>query len=69
MATLAGLARATSSMRLGVLVSPVTFRLPGSLAKVIQTVDEMSGGRVDATWLRSWSAASVAIAGRYRLWP
>ena len=31
------------TIRLGVLVSPVTFRIPGNLAKVIQTVDEMSG--------------------------
>lgn len=54
-ATLAGLARETSSMRLGVLVSPVTFRLPGSLAKVIQTVDEMSGGRVDAGFGAGWN--------------
>ena len=44
-ATLGGLARETTRIRLGVLVSPVTFRIPGSFAKVIQTVDEMSGGR------------------------
>ena len=43
--TLAGLARETSRIRLGALVSPVTFRIPGSFAKVIQTADEMSGGR------------------------
>ena len=47
-ATLGGLARETTRIRLGVLVSPVTFRIPGSFAKVIQTVDEMSGGRVEA---------------------
>src|SRR5919106_6227870 len=47
-ATLGGLARETSTIRLGVLVSPVTFRIPGSLAKVVQTVDEMSEGRVEA---------------------
>src|SRR5687768_1437859 len=47
-ATLAGLARETSTIHLGTLVSPVTFRLPGNLAKVIQTVDEMSGGRIEA---------------------
>jgi alkanesulfonate monooxygenase SsuD/methylene tetrahydromethanopterin reductase-like flavin-dependent oxidoreductase (luciferase family) len=33
--TLGGLARETERIRLGVLVSPVTFRIPGSLAKVI----------------------------------
>ena len=31
----------------GVLVSPVTFRHPGNLAKVVTTVDEMSGGRIE----------------------
>lgn len=55
--TLAGLARETSSIRLGVLVSPVTFRLPGSLAKVIQTVDEMSAGRVEAGFGAGWNQA------------
>lgn len=54
-ATLAGLARETSTIRLGVLVSPVTFRLPGNLAKVIQTVDEMSGGRVEAGFGAGWN--------------
>src|SRR5918999_99999 len=43
--TLAGLARETERIRLGTLVSPVTFRIPGSLAKVIQTVEERGGGR------------------------
>lgn len=53
--TLAGLARETSTIRLGVLVSPVTFRVPGNLAKVIQTVDEMSGGRVEAGFGAGWN--------------
>jgi F420-dependent oxidoreductase-like protein len=55
-ATLAGLARETETIRLGVLVSPVTFRVPGNLAKVIQTVDEMSGGRVEAGFGAGWNA-------------
>ena len=54
-ATLAGLARETERIRLGTLVSPVTFRLPGNLAKVIQTVDEMSGGRVEAGFGAGWN--------------
>jgi F420-dependent oxidoreductase-like protein len=45
--TLGGVARETTRIRLGTLVSPVTFRHPGSLAKIVATVDEMSGGRVD----------------------
>jgi F420-dependent oxidoreductase-like protein len=46
-AVLAGLARETTRIGLGVLVSPVGFRFPGTLAKVVVTVDEMSGGRVE----------------------
>ena len=61
--TLAGLARETSTIRLGVLVSPVTFRIPGSFAKVIQTVDEMSGGRVEAGFGAGWNADEHAQLG------
>ena len=46
-ATMAGLARETTRIALGTLVSPVTFRLPGNLAKVVATVAEMSGGRIE----------------------
>ncbi len=46
-AVLAGLARDTRRIRLGALVSPVTFRHPGNLAKIVATVDEMSGGRIE----------------------
>jgi F420-dependent oxidoreductase-like protein len=62
-ATLAGLARETRTIRLGVLVSPVTFRVPGNLAKVIQTVDEMSGGRVEAGFGAGWNAEEHAQLG------
>ena len=62
-ATLAGLARETSTIRLGALVSPVTFRLPGNLAKVIQTVDEMSDGRVEAGFGAGWNAEEHAQLG------
>ena len=61
--TLAGLARETTSIRLGVLVSPVTFRIPGSFAKVIQTADEMSGGRVEAGFGAGWNAEEHAQLG------
>ncbi|HEX3428272.1 MAG TPA: TIGR03560 family F420-dependent LLM class oxidoreductase [Candidatus Limnocylindrales bacterium] len=46
-AVLAGLARETTTISLGTLVSPVTFRYAGNLAKVVTTVDEMSGGRIE----------------------
>src|SRR5918999_970569 len=54
-ATLAGLARETTTIRLGVLVSPVTFRIPGNLAKVIQPVDEMGGGGLEAGLGAGWN--------------
>jgi len=53
----AGLARETVRIRLGVLVSPVTFRQPGVLAKVVTTVDEMSGGRVELGLGAGWNEA------------
>lgn len=62
-ATLAGLARETSTIHLGTLVSPVTFRLPGNLAKVIQTVDEMSSGRIEAGFGAGWNAEEHAQLG------
>jgi alkanesulfonate monooxygenase SsuD/methylene tetrahydromethanopterin reductase-like flavin-dependent oxidoreductase (luciferase family) len=46
-AVLAGLARETEGISLGTLVSPVTFRHPGNLVKLVTTVDHMSGGRLE----------------------
>ncbi|MFC6090361.1 LLM class F420-dependent oxidoreductase [Saccharothrix lopnurensis] len=45
--TLAGLARDTSSIRLGTLMTAATFRHPGPLAISVAQVDRMSGGRVE----------------------
>ena len=52
---MAGLARDTDRIGLGVLVSPVTFRHPGSFAKVVTTVDEMSGGRIEVGVGAGWN--------------
>ncbi len=52
----AGLARDTQRIGLGVLVSPVTFRHPGVFAKVVTTVDEMSGGRIEVGVGAGWNA-------------
>jgi F420-dependent oxidoreductase-like protein len=52
--TLAGLARETSTIRLGTLVTPVTFRLPGPLAISVAQVDQMSGGRVELGLGTGW---------------
>jgi F420-dependent oxidoreductase-like protein len=45
--TLGGIARETSTIRLGTLVTSATFRHPGPLAISVAQVDEMSGGRVE----------------------
>jgi F420-dependent oxidoreductase-like protein len=54
-ATLAGLARDTRTIRIGSLVSPVTFRIPGAFAKMTATVDEMSGGRLEVGMGAGWN--------------
>ena len=54
--TLAGLARDTSTIRLGTLVSPITFRSPGLLAISVAQVDQMSGGRVELGIGAGWYA-------------
>jgi alkanesulfonate monooxygenase SsuD/methylene tetrahydromethanopterin reductase-like flavin-dependent oxidoreductase (luciferase family) len=46
-ATLAGLARETSTVRLCVLVTPITFRHPAVIAKNAATIAQMSQGRLD----------------------
>ncbi|MEU8566838.1 LLM class F420-dependent oxidoreductase [Streptomyces pathocidini] len=52
--TLAGLARETSRIRLGTLMTAATFRLPGVLAIQVAQVDQMSGGRVELGLGAGW---------------
>jgi F420-dependent oxidoreductase-like protein len=52
--TLAGLARDTSTIRLGTLVSSATFRFPGILAIQVAQVDAMSNGRVELGLGAGW---------------
>ena len=61
--TLAGLARDTSTIRLGTLVSPVTFRGPGLLAISVAQVDAMSGGRVELGLGAGWYEAEHTAYG------
>ncbi len=61
--TLAGLARETSTIRLGTLVSSATFRLPGPLAISVAQVDAMSGGRVELGLGSGWFDAEHAAYG------
>ncbi len=58
--TLAGLAIQTTRIRLGTLVSPVMFRLPGPLAVCVAQVDQMSGGRVEFGFGAGWYDAEHA---------
>jgi alkanesulfonate monooxygenase SsuD/methylene tetrahydromethanopterin reductase-like flavin-dependent oxidoreductase (luciferase family) len=60
---LAGLARETSTIRLGALVSPVTFRHPGNFAKLVTTVDEMSNGRIEVGVGAGWNDDDHAPLG------
>jgi F420-dependent oxidoreductase-like protein len=52
--TLGGLARETSRIRLGTLVTSATFRLPGILAVIVAQVDAMSGGRIELGLGTGW---------------
>src|ERR1700678_77609 len=45
--TLGALARETSRIRLGTLMTSATFRHPGALAIIVAGVDAMSGGRIE----------------------
>ena len=61
--TLAGLARETSTIRLGTLMTSATFRQPGPLAISVAGVDQMSGGRVELGLGAGWYAAEHAAYG------
>lgn len=61
--TLAGLARDTSTIRLGTLVTSNTFRHPGVLAISVAQVDQMSGGRVELGLGAGWFDAEHEAYG------
>ena len=61
--TLAGMARETSTIRLGTLVTASTFRLPGVLAVSVAQVDAMSGGRVELGIGAGWYDAEHTAYG------
>ena len=73
--TMAGLARDTNRLRLGSLVTPVTFRHPGPLAIAVAQIDDMSGGRVElgigSGWFenehRAYGLAFPPIGIRHRM--
>jgi F420-dependent oxidoreductase-like protein len=61
--TLAGLAAVTTKLRLGSLVSPVTFRHPSVLARAAASVDHISGGRVELGIGGAWFEAEHRAFG------
>ena len=61
--TLAGLARETSTIRLGTLMTSVTFRYPSPLAISVAQVDQMSGGRVELGIGAGWFEAEHTAYG------
>jgi F420-dependent oxidoreductase-like protein len=61
--TLGALARETSRIRLGTLVTSATFRLPGPLAVAVAQVDAMSGGRVEFGLGTGWFEAEHTAYG------
>ena len=61
--TLGAIARETTTIRLGTLVTAATFRLPGPLAIAVAQVDEMSGGRVEFGLGTGWYEAEHLAYG------
>jgi F420-dependent oxidoreductase-like protein len=61
--TLAGIARETSTIRLGTMMTSATFRLPGPLAISVANVDQMSGGRVELGIGAGWFEAEHTAYG------
>lgn len=52
---LAGLARETTRIRLGTLVTGMTYRAPSVLAAEVVTVDHLSGGRAECAIGAAWN--------------
>ncbi|HLI58898.1 MAG TPA: TIGR03560 family F420-dependent LLM class oxidoreductase [Solirubrobacteraceae bacterium] len=61
--TLCALGAATHTLRLGTLVSPVTFRHPSALARIVVTADHVSGGRVELGLGAGWHEREHAAHG------
>jgi F420-dependent oxidoreductase-like protein len=62
-AIITALAARTSTLRLGTLVSPVTFRHPSDVAKVVVVADHVSGGRVELGLGAGWNEREHAAYG------
>jgi F420-dependent oxidoreductase-like protein len=62
-ATLSALSAVTSTLRLGTLVSPASFRHPSVLAKMVATADQVSGGRIELGLGAGWHEDEHAAYG------
>jgi len=63
LATVVALAAQTTTLRLGTMVSPATFRHPSELAKLVTTADHVSGGRVELGLGAGWHEREHAAYG------
>lgn len=61
--TLAALAASTDRIRLGTLVSPIAFRHPAQLARIVTSADAISGGRIDLGIGAGWYEREHAAFG------
>jgi F420-dependent oxidoreductase-like protein len=61
--TINALAAVTSTLRLGTMVSPATFRHPSELAKLATTADHVSGGRIELGLGAGWHEREHAAYG------
>lgn len=61
--TINALAATTTTLRLGALVSPATFRHPSEFAKLVVTADHVSGGRIEAGLGAGWNEREHAAYG------
>ena len=53
--TINALAARTTTLRLGTMVSPTSFRHPSVLAKLVTTADHVSNGRIELGMGTGWS--------------
>ena len=61
--TINALSALTTTLRLGTLVSPASFRHPSILAKLVVTADHVSGGRIDLGLGAGWHEGEHAAHG------
>lgn len=60
---LAGMAVATQRVRIGLMVTGITYRNPALLAKIATTVDHLSGGRLEFGIGAAWAANEHEMYG------